>query len=184
MIKIDLGCGCSKKQGFTGVDTVRHPCVDVVHDLNSFPYPFADAVADEVWMDNVLEHLKEPVTVMEEVWRVACHGARVTVSVPFFRSVYSSIDPTHRTFFSSQWFSYFDPEHLFCRKYGYSPARFKVERIQFDRERREAGQLGLVRSLLVRLAERHPFWYELKLSHLYPLDSLTFHLTVIKEQTT
>lgn len=182
MIKLDIGCGRSKKEGFTGLDQLKLPGVDIIHDLNNYPYPFADNSVNEIWMDNILEHLKDPVRAIEEVHRISAHGARVTISVPYFRSLYAVIDPTHRNFISSQWFNYFDPGHLFCCKYAYSPARFRVDRLQFDREHREAGRMGLFRSLIVRVAERHPFWYELKLSHLYPLDSLTFHLTAMKEK--
>jgi len=33
---------------------------------------------------------------------------------------------------------------------------------------------------MVKLAEKRPYSYEVRLSHLYPLNSLTFYLTVIK----
>ena len=56
-LKIDFGCGKSKKDGFIGVDILKLDEVDVVHDLNKKPYPFKDNVATEIYMDNVLEHL-------------------------------------------------------------------------------------------------------------------------------
>lgn len=181
MKRLNLGCGKELREGFTGVDRLHLPGVDVVHDLNRFPYPFQDNEIDEVWMDNVLEHLDQPVKVAEEIYRISKHGAKVTASVPFFRSTYAFIDPTHKNFFTAQWFSYFDPRHEFFQKYCYSSAKFRVERVEFDRERREAGQLGLIRRAVIWLAEKKPRFYEHKISHLYPLDSLTFYLTVVKE---
>ena len=39
---LDLGCGKSKRSGAIGVDIIESEVVDVVHDLNEYPYPFAD----------------------------------------------------------------------------------------------------------------------------------------------
>ena len=177
--KLDLGCGRAKRAGFLGVDSLELPGVDVCHDLNLFPYPFADSQFDEIWLDQVLEHLGDPLRVMEEVYRICGNGAHVTVGVPYFRSRYAVIDPTHRNFFGVDWFSYFDPRHPFQEKYRYSSARFRVDRIEFDREFKQ-GRPGLLHRMLIRLAESRPESYELRLSHLLPLNSLTFYLTAIK----
>lgn len=177
--KLDLGCGNNKKDGFTGVDCLPLPGVDIVHDLNRFPYPFPDDSIAEVWMDQVLEHLGEPVRAMEEVYRISRAGARVTVGVPYFRSLYAVIDPTHRNFFTSQWFHYFDPTHPFHAQYQYTPAKFRVDRIEFDREFK-TGRTGLLHRLLISLAEKRPELYEARLSHVLPLSSVTFYLSVLK----
>ena len=177
--KLDLGCGRTKRGGFVGVDNLDLSGVDVCHDLDCFPYPFDDDQIDEVWMDQVLEHLREPLRVMEEIHRICRHGAKVTVGVPYFRSHYAVIDPTHRNFFGAQWFAYFDPQHRFCDKYRYTGARFSVDRVVFDREFR-AGGMGVLHRLLVKVAETRTEFYEARLSHLFPLNSLTFYLTVLK----
>ena len=39
-IKIDVGCGSSKIEGFIGMDHLDLPGVDIIHDLNSLPWPF------------------------------------------------------------------------------------------------------------------------------------------------
>jgi len=178
-VKIDLGCGQRKREGYIGVDALALPGVDIVHDLDVFPYPFEEGSAGTVWMDNILEHVKDPLKVMEEVHRISANGAGVVVSVPYFRSCYATIDPTHRNFFGVWWFCYFDPSHPFHERYGYTRARFRVERLEFDREFKDGG-MGILHRLMVKLAEKRPYSYEVRLSHLYPLNSLTFYLTVIK----
>ena len=100
MKKLDLGCGSSKKNGFIGVDLLPLKGVDIVHSLTDFPYPFENDSIDEIWMDNVLEHLPTPVRVVEELHRICKSGAKITISVPYFRSMYAFIDPTHVNFFS------------------------------------------------------------------------------------
>lgn len=169
---LDLGCGRAKREGFIGVDNKNLPGVDVCHDLNSFPYPFRDDQIDEVWMDQVLEHLSEPVRVMEEIHRICRAGARVTVGVPYFRSHYAVIDPTHRNLFGAQWFAYFDPEHLFHERYCYTAATFRVDRVEFDREFK-GGKIGILHRLLIGVAEGRTEFYEARLfstqfTHLLP----------------
>ena len=96
MIKIlDLGCGKKKREGAIGVDFSDRHDADVIHDLNAFPYPFDDDSVDEIYLDNVLEHLDDPLKVMEEVHRICKPNGLVKVIVPYFRSVWAFIDPTH-----------------------------------------------------------------------------------------
>lgn len=177
-LKLDIGCGISKKEGFLGIDIIPFMGVDKVHDLNKFPYPFENNVASEIWMDNVLEHLEKPLIVLEELYRIAKNHAKITIAVPYFRSFYAYIDPTHRNFFSVEYFNYFDPDHAFCQKYQYSKVRFGVRKIEFDREWK--GKMSFTHRLLMQFAEKHPSGYETRLSHLFPLNSLTFYLEVLK----
>lgn len=57
-IKIDLACGDNKREGFIGVDIFNGPSVDIVHDLNIYPYPFEDESVDEINCSHYLEHIK------------------------------------------------------------------------------------------------------------------------------
>lgn len=176
-MKLDIGCGLNKKPGHLGIDKLALPSVDFQHDLNIFPYPFKSDFIEEVWMDQTLEHLNDPLKVMEELHRICQNGAPLTVGVPYFRSFYAVIDPTHRNFFSTYWFAYFDPAHPFNQRYRYSAAKFKVKKIEFDRE---FVKKGLIHKIIARIANKYPNFYEAKISHLYPLNSLTFYLETIK----
>ena len=51
---LDFGCGNRKRPGSIGIDVNPRTDADVVHDLNVFPYPFADSSFDEVYADNVI----------------------------------------------------------------------------------------------------------------------------------
>ena len=54
-----------KRLGAIGVDFSDRHDTDVIHDLNIFAYPFLDAKFDEVFLDKFLEHLDQPIMVME-----------------------------------------------------------------------------------------------------------------------
>ena len=62
-LRLDLGCSSNKREGFLGVDYEQRldkdgkPCVDIVHDLSVFPWPWADGSVDEVNCSHVLEHI-------------------------------------------------------------------------------------------------------------------------------
>ena len=177
-MKLDIGCGISKKNNYLGVDKLSLPGVDYVHDLDTFPYPFKDNSVDEIWMDQVLEHLNDPVKVVEELFRICKDKTKIVIGVPYFRSFYSTIDPTHKNFFGTYWFNYFDPRHNFSKRYQYSTSLFLINRIEFDREFLHK---NLFHYLAVKFANRFPHLYEEKISHLYPLNSLTFYLEVFKK---
>ena len=153
MKKIDLGCGNSKKNGFIGVDCLSLPNVDIIHNLNQFPYPFKSDEIDEIWMDQCLEHVEHPTMVVDEIYRICKNGAKITIGVPFFRSVYAFID---RIQFDREWDIYFYKNYIFVK--------WRL----------------LLHKLIVSFANIKPFVYTVKVSHFYPLNSLTFYLTVIK----
>jgi predicted SAM-dependent methyltransferase len=66
---LDLGCGKKKRSGAIGVDYSDRHNADVIHDLNVFPYPFESNSIEQVYLDNVLEHLDRPMRVMEMLCR-------------------------------------------------------------------------------------------------------------------
>jgi len=121
---LDLGCGMAKRPGAVGVDSIDiKGVVDVVHDLNVFPYPFAESSVDQVWLIFVLEHLDKPFQVLEEVYRILKPGGKVFIRVPHYSSVYCWGELTHqRAFFYGFWEIFGDQS---TRAY-YSTARFKV----------------------------------------------------------
>ncbi|WP_186647712.1 class I SAM-dependent methyltransferase [Fluviispira vulneris] len=179
MKKLDLGCGNSKKEGYIGVDSLSLKNVDIIHNLDRYPYPFDENEIDEIIMDNVLEHLSDPVKVLEEIYRISKNGANIIISVPYFRSVYAYIDPTHRNFFSSFWFDYFDPTNIYFEKYAYAKVKFRVKKIEFDKEFKKE-RIRFWHRIMIYIAEKHRVFYEMRLSHLFPLNSITFELRVIK----
>jgi predicted SAM-dependent methyltransferase len=173
---LDLGCGNKKRPGAVGVDHNPETAADVVHSLDSIPYPFETSSFDEIYADNVVEHLNDVIKTMEELHRISRPGGAVTVIVPYFRSQWAFIDPTHKHFFTVDSFSYFDGDHIHSKLYNYTKARFAIEKVAFN----EGVERGLFARGVVALANRWPGRYERYLSHLFPLDCLTFVLRTLK----
>jgi len=170
---LDLGCGKSKYSGAIGVDFSDRHSPDVVHDLNVFPYPFPDSEFDLIVMNNVLEHLDDVLSVMREVHRICkSGGGRVKVIVPYFRSIWAFIDPTHKHCFTVDSFSYFDPQSPICQRYDYVDYRFFIENIIFN----ESLKTAWWKKPFLWFANKQPIRYELYLSHLIPMDDITYNL--------
>src|SRR5580692_10566989 len=105
---LDIGCGRNKLPGAVGLDVVPLDTVDVVHDLNVFPYPFADNTFDTIRAIHVIEHMKSVVKTMEELHRIAKPNAMVTIVTPHYTDSSSWQDPTHLWHLNSGSFSFFE----------------------------------------------------------------------------
>lgn len=121
---LNLGCGKDYIEGAVNVDFYAKR-VDVRHELNIFPYPFCDNQFDEIMCMNVIEHLVDVIGVMEEVYRIAKPGCKITIRVPHFRSACLYEDLTHKHGFAWRSFDIFTKSSSL---YGeYSHARFSYE---------------------------------------------------------
>ena len=176
---LDLGCGKRKTLGAIGVDIGNDTDADVKHNLNLFPYPFSDNEFDFINCDNIMEHLDDVIRVMEELWRIIKAGGTVKIVVPYFRSKWAFIDPTHKHFFTMDSFSYFDPRHIHHRIYHYSDVTFHIEKIIFDENIKH--RHSLFWKLFVKIINKKSHFYEMHLSALFPLNTLTFYLKAIKK---
>lgn len=97
LLKLDLGCGPRKKEGFKGVDSIAFPGVDFVLDLRQ-PWPWKDSTVAEAHCSHCLEHFgaMERVHVLNELWRVLVPGGKCTLIVPHWASCRAYGDPTHQ----------------------------------------------------------------------------------------
>ena len=130
--KLNLGSGNDIKDGYVNIDFKQSQGVDVVHDLNKFPWPFADKIFNEIIAENVVEHLDNFVLTMEEIHRISQSDALIKISVPYWNSSYAYIDPTHKRGFHEHTFSFFDPDSDYCKeRFYYSNARFKIKSFSF-----------------------------------------------------
>ncbi|AHF96473.1 Methyltransferase domain-containing protein [Desulfurella multipotens] len=98
-IKLNLGCGDKKLDGFVNVDFVEAVNPDVVWDLEKVPWPFEDSSVDEILLNHVLEHLGQQTSVylsiIKEIWRICINGAIIHIRVPHPRHDNFLTDPTH-----------------------------------------------------------------------------------------
>ena len=179
---LDLGCGNQKREGAIGIDINPDTNADIIHDLNTYPYPFEGSTFEIIYADNVIEHLDNVVNVMEELHRISKPEGIIIIKVPYFRSRYAFIDPTHKHYFTVESFTYFDPSHIHHTLYNYSKCLFKTIKIVFDEDLPNKGLKEIFITPFLHFCNKYPAFYEHHLSHLIPLDELTFYLETIKSE--
>lgn len=121
-LRLNLGCGRNILAGWTNVDWMALPGVDVVADLGACrrtPLPFADDSVDEFLLSHVIEHIPDSLALMQELHRIACAGAKARIRVPHGASDDAWEDPTHvRAYFPGS-FGYFSQPYYWRADYGY-----------------------------------------------------------------
>jgi len=133
--RLNLGCGRLIKPGWTNLDAAALPGVDVVHDIEQFPWPFQDASFDHVEAEQLLEHVNY-IPVVREVHRILRPGGTFSIGVPHFTSRNSWTDPTHKTTFAIRTFEFFIKGSRFERDYYFDFAfkRILKQRMVFEKK--------------------------------------------------
>lgn len=98
--RIDLGCGAKRREGFLGLDRFPLPGVAVIGDLDGGALPFASSSVDLVVGFHSLEHVRDLVSVMREVWRIGRPGAQVVIAAPYFTGGLNLANPYHKQVFN------------------------------------------------------------------------------------
>ena len=173
-MKLLLGCGNSPRNGFVNLDLVPLKGVDVCADLNAQSYPFKENSFEHIEAQHIIEHLDEPVKVMEELHRIAKSGATVRIQVPYYASPYAWCDPTHKHGFSYDYFSNFTEQGV--HKHS-TNVRFEL----LDRRFTILGRgIPVVNEIILAIANSFPRFYERYLNALLKSDDLVFELMVRK----
>lgn len=111
LTKLNLGCGFKRLDGYINVDMEKADHVDVVANLDKFPWPFKDSSAEYILLDNTLEHLEHVDRSMKEIHRILKPGGVVTIKVPYYNSA-NAHSPYHKKFFSRDSFLRFTTSFL------------------------------------------------------------------------
>lgn len=119
-IILNLGCGKTRIPNSIGVDFTKHSGeVDIAHNLNQIPYPFKASSVDEIHMYHVLEHLHNPLNILEELHRILKHKGILFLRVPHFSSMGAFTDITHIRPFGYRSFDCFEKDsyhHFYTKK--------------------------------------------------------------------
>lgn len=110
LLRLDIGCGKNKKEGFKGIDISPDVGADFVHDLNIFPWPFEDSSVYEIFTSHYVEHVSDLIKFMEECYRILMDQSVITIIAPYYTSVRCWQDPTHVRAISEMTWLYYNEE--------------------------------------------------------------------------
>lgn len=134
-MQLNLGCGSKPLEGFVNVDIAPIDGVDVVMDLDTFPWPWEDQSVSFIKAMDIFEHVSEPVMFMRESWRVLKPGGILDLHVSYWKSENAYTDPTHKRFCTEATFDYWVPGTMLHDNYGPAYAglaEFDKERVALD----------------------------------------------------
>ena len=112
-IRLDIGCGENKQEGFIGMDIRDMKGVDIVHDVTKYPWPLPDDSVLLALASHLVEHINPAdfgfINFMNEVWRVMKPGGEWMIVLPYAGSPGYWQDPTHVNPCNETTWHYFDP---------------------------------------------------------------------------
>lgn len=109
-MKLNLGCGTRKFDGFVNADIQPECSPDVLMDMTKPWDMFEDDTFDEIIAYHVLEHFywEDFIHIIKEIYRVAADGCEVKIEIPHPRHDDYFSDPTHKIPLLPQTFNLFD----------------------------------------------------------------------------
>lgn len=121
-VKLNLGCGRYPRVGWLNLDVVAGAGVDIHLDLERCrPYsiPLENDSVDEFLLSHILEHIRDTLGLMQELYRIAKPGAKMEIRTPYGSSDDAWEDQTHvRPYFINS-FLYFSQPAYWRADYGY-----------------------------------------------------------------
>jgi len=179
---LDVGCGANKYEGAIGLDNNPRTAADVIHDLGTVPYPFADNEFDLIVSHHVVEHVPDVMAFITELYRITKNGGTIKLLTPHYTNPDWATDPTHRNHLNSYSFNTFLPDRQvfdFYTDVKLKPVKNYVSLANLWRA------LGL--EFIVNLDQKSPrfrwtrkFW-EFYLSYIFRGKELHFEFEVIKD---
>jgi SAM-dependent methyltransferase len=120
--RLNVGSGTDYRKDWTNMDYNNLYNPEVVHNMESIPWPFQESTFDEILIQHVLEHSHNPLLLVNEMFRISKPGAIITIKVPHWSTHWAFGDLTHFSHFSSRCFSHFNDDKIYYNK----EARFKT----------------------------------------------------------
>jgi len=104
------------------LDSAALPGVDIVCNLENLretPINLPDGTVDHFLLSHVIEHVRDSLGLMQELWRLATPGAAAVVRVPHGGSDDAWEDPTHIRAYFPRSFGFFSQPFYWRADYGY-----------------------------------------------------------------
>ncbi len=163
-MKLKMGCADENPEDYITIDISKISKPDVLGDV--LKMPFKDNMFEEVLCENVLEHIQDTLTVMNEIWRVAKQDSIIKIVTPHASNPNFWGVPDHIKPFTYTTFDKFGPE----AKNSYYGVRFKVIK------KRLVPTLGFLQPLV----NMFPIKMEYLASYIFGFDRIEVELTPLK----
>lgn len=109
-LRLNLGCGPKEKHlsGYINIDKEPQCQPDLLLELEEADLPYAESSVDNIYTSHCLEHIKNFIPLVEEIYRVCKPNAEVEIFVPYGLTDSGIADPYHGRLLCERSFDYFD----------------------------------------------------------------------------
>ncbi|MBN2519094.1 MAG: class I SAM-dependent methyltransferase [Bacteroidales bacterium] len=172
-LKLDLGSGGNVKDNFYSIDIAEMKGIDIIADLNESLNLIPDNSVEHIYSRHLMEHIKEFLPLLKEIYRITKPGGKIEIIVPHFSNVLGFSDPTHCRFFGLYTMYYFVNENNqpATRKFPshYSEAKFIIDtiKIEFYRKKLIDRIIGSVLMKIINKNIKRQEFYERRISGIY-----------------
>lgn len=121
--QLNVGCGRNIKEGWINLDSRALPGVDLVHDLENLrarPIDLPDESVEQFLLSHVIEHVRDSLGLMQELWRLARPNATAVIRTPHGGSDDAWEDQTHLRAYFPKSFGFFSQPFYWRADYGYT----------------------------------------------------------------
>lgn len=101
---MNLGCGGNYLKGWINLDIREDIKADKIHNLEEYPYPFKKNQFNEILVKMVLEHVKDPIKMLNELTRISKNRGRIKIIVPHATSYANFSNIVHKINFTEDSF--------------------------------------------------------------------------------
>lgn len=97
-LRLNLGCGTSKIDGYINIDVEKSCKPDLVHDFVKNGLPYKDSTAGEIVLSHTIEHISKRFhkQILSEIYRVLYTGGRLIISYPEFLKCVNNWKSNHK----------------------------------------------------------------------------------------
>jgi len=174
--RLHLGCGEMHLDGWTNMDKLSLPGVDVVADMDK-KLPFPDNSFDYIYGRGSLEHAKDFNFTWAELYRILRPGGIAEFEVPHPSHAGYYCDPTHYRAFSVLSFDYYTEDWAFN---FYTDIRVKVLKIKLFVETGRFEFLNIFSWLVNRSKTTQIIWE--RFCWYFPMAGIVFKLQSLKQK--
>ena len=139
-MRLYLGSGKHRIEGFTHLDKVQFDGIDIVADVTK-GIPLEDNSVDQVYSQDFMEHLptESKVFVINEIWRVLKNGGTMEHYIPNAGSRNDFGSPSHLSHWNLQQFEHFD-----------------IDSYRYEKDREYEGFIGGFKKVKAELVNYQP----------------------------
>lgn len=180
MKKLNVGCGTDIKKDYINLDNFKLSGVDIIHNLDKFPWPFKDSMFDLIEANHILEHLKDIPKCLRELWRISKNGGIIKIRAPHYSSPGAWFDLTHKHPFGWMSLDYMAANETHKHSVGKRHKHEYGQKEKFNIYRKLFfGKLHRILGVQW-FANKYPIFYEMYLSYIFPPREISFKLEAVK----